>query len=154
MNVGVYGKENSRLILCKCVLSVCVSLSQAHCRGNRPCFVLGRYGEVAVWESVTQHIAAVTGTCSPLELDRQPARNWGVSHHPLSPSLNLSFSLIHTDVTSTNLATLLKSIYFEWCVSVCVLPCVNAQSHLTVPQWFPPQTFDLAVLDVLWLKND
>lgn len=27
MNVGVYGKENSGLILCECVLGVCVFLS-------------------------------------------------------------------------------------------------------------------------------
>lgn len=48
VNVGVYGKENSRLILFERVLGVCVSLSQTYCRGNRPCFVRAG-GEVGSW---------------------------------------------------------------------------------------------------------
>lgn len=100
------GKENSKLILWECVLDVCVSLTV---EGTEP--VLFEPAGRSVFEGVTQRVAAVSGTCTPLDLDRRPAHHCVLPiidflplTHTLNPSLCLTY--VHTDVTSTHPAPL------------------------------------------------
>lgn len=79
----VYVEESGRLILCKCVLSVCVSQSHTHTHtaaGTGP--VLFGPAASLVSEGVTQRIAAAAKTaCRPLDLDPQPAPLLCDLHH-------------------------------------------------------------------------
>lgn len=146
VNVGVCvcGKENSRLILFERVLGVCVSLSQTYCRGNRPCFVRAG-GEIGVWGCHS------TYSC----------RNWNVqTFRPGATAPSPLWVPCHWLISHSHILMLPQPIQilrqeasiwgtYLYCKGVCVSPCVNAQSHLNVQQWF-----DLAELEGLWLKYD
>ncbi len=123
-----------------CVRCVCVCTVE-----GTDSVLFGPAGRL-VFEGVTQRIAAVTKTCRPLDLDRQPARHCvfpvihSLSHFlNLSPSLFLSHTHTHAHThthTYTRIPILPRPIQLlpknlhlsdvsvlQRCVCVCVPMC-------------------------------
>lgn len=60
------GKENSRLILCRCALGVCEFHLVGHTVEGTDPVLFGPPAKRWVFEGVTQRIAAAAKTCRPL----------------------------------------------------------------------------------------